>query len=74
MPVRRRGAVPVQHAEAETVQVHRMNGYARVDHAPANRVTLVMGVSERVDDGAGQGTLYNTILTFGAGGSDDPHG
>ena len=32
-------------------------------------VTLVMGVSERVDEGAGRGTLYNSILTFGPGGA-----
>src|SRR5690349_6329764 len=30
--------------------------------------TLVIGVSERVDDGPGQGTLYNSILTFGSDG------
>ena len=32
-------------------------------------VTLIMGVSERVDAGAGQGTLYNTILTHGSDGA-----
>ena len=32
-------------------------------------VTLVMGVTERVDEGPGQGTLYNTILTFGPDGA-----
>ncbi len=36
--------------------------------ARANGVTLVIGVSERVDDGPGRGTLYNSILTFGADG------
>ncbi|MGI8499042.1 MAG: carbon-nitrogen hydrolase family protein [Gemmatimonadaceae bacterium] len=30
--------------------------------------TLVIGVVERVNEGKGQGTLYNTILTFGADG------
>ena len=39
------------------------------DIARANRVTLVMGVSERVDDGPGRGTLYNSILTFGPDGA-----
>src|SRR5258706_16359112 len=34
-----------------------------------NRVTLVMGVSERVDDGPGRGTLYNSILTFAPDGA-----
>ena len=32
--------------------------------AASHAVTLVMGVSERVDDGPGRGTLYNSILTF----------
>jgi predicted amidohydrolase len=37
--------------------------------ARENHVTLVVGVSERVDDGPGRGTLYNTILTFGPDGA-----
>jgi nitrilase len=37
--------------------------------ARTNRVTLVVGVSERVDDGPGRGTLYNSILTFGPDGA-----
>ena len=32
-------------------------------------ITLVIGVIERVTNGAGQGTLYNSILTFGPDGS-----
>jgi nitrilase len=39
------------------------------DIARASRVTLVIGVIERVDEGAGQGTLYNSILTFGPDGA-----
>jgi len=31
-------------------------------------VTLVVGVVERVDAGAGRGTLYNSLLTFGPDG------
>jgi predicted amidohydrolase len=31
-------------------------------------VTLVVGVSERVERGAGRGTLYNTLLTLGPDG------
>ena len=31
-------------------------------------VTLVVGVSERVERGAGRGTLYNTLLTIGPDG------
>lgn len=37
--------------------------------ARTNKVTLVIGVSERVDEGAGRGTLYNSILTFGPDGA-----
>ncbi len=33
-----------------------------------NAVTLVIGIVERVVEGAGQGTLYNSILTFGPTG------
>lgn len=32
-------------------------------------ITLVVGVSERVDAGPGRGTLFNTLLTFGPDGS-----
>jgi nitrilase len=32
-------------------------------------VTLVVGICERVDVGPGQGTLYNSILTFGVDGT-----
>ena len=41
---------------------------ALADAARACRVTLVVGVVERVDVGPGAGTLYNTILTFGPDG------
>ncbi|MGH7617496.1 MAG: carbon-nitrogen hydrolase family protein [Gemmatimonadaceae bacterium] len=37
--------------------------------AHENRVTLVMGIVERVSEGAGQGTLYNSILIFGPDGA-----
>lgn len=36
--------------------------------ARAAAVTLVVGVSERVERGAGRGTLYNTLLTLGPDG------
>ena len=39
------------------------------DIARTNGVTLVIGVSERVDAGPGHGTLYNSILTFGPDGA-----
>ncbi|MEP6619608.1 MAG: carbon-nitrogen hydrolase family protein [bacterium] len=37
--------------------------------ARQHQVTLVVGVSERVDDGPGRGTLFNSILTFGPDGA-----
>lgn len=36
--------------------------------ARRHNLTLVMGVHERVAEGAGRGTLYNSILTFGPTG------
>src|SRR6188768_3643956 len=53
----------------ESVAVPSDATRAIADAARANSITVVMGVVERVDRGAGQGTLYNTILTFGADGS-----
>lgn len=41
---------------------------ALAEIAREHAVTLVMGVSERVDDGPGRGTLFNSILTFGPDG------
>lgn len=38
------------------------------DAARRHNLTLVMGVHERVVEGAGRGTLYNSILTFGPTG------
>ena len=37
--------------------------------AKASRVTLVVGVSERVESGPGMGTLYNSVCTFGPDGA-----
>ena len=42
---------------------------ALAEMARTLRITLVMGVSERVDAGPGRGTLYNSILTFGPDGA-----
>ncbi|MBL8186995.1 MAG: carbon-nitrogen hydrolase family protein [Acidobacteria bacterium] len=36
--------------------------------ARRHNLTLVMGVHERVNNGAGRGTIYNSILTFGPTG------
>ncbi len=37
--------------------------------AAEHGVVLVIGVNERVEHGAGNGTLYNSLLTFGADGA-----
>ena len=37
--------------------------------ARESEVTLVIGVTERVDSGAGRGTLYNSLLTIGPDGA-----
>lgn len=34
------------------------------DAARANKVSIVIGINERVDAGAGNGTLYNSLLIF----------
>ena len=54
---------------AQSIAVPSEAARALGDIAAANRITLVMGVSERVDEGAGRGTLYNSILTFGPDGA-----
>lgn len=43
----------------------KMLGAAAARHG----VVLVIGVNERVEQGAGNGTLYNSLLTFGADGT-----
>jgi predicted amidohydrolase len=52
----------------ESVAVPGIEAEALAEIARENRVALVMGVSERVDVGPGQGTLYNSILTYGRDG------
>lgn len=37
--------------------------------ARRHSVTMVVGITERVERGPGRGTLYNTLLTFGADGA-----
>jgi predicted amidohydrolase len=55
----RRNSVVVPGKETETLgEVARELG-----------VVVVIGVNERVDEGAGNGTLYNSLLTFGADGT-----
>src|SRR5215831_6382885 len=41
--------------------------------ARANDVVLIIGVNERVDSGPGNGTLYNSLLTFDSDGSLSNH-
>lgn len=36
--------------------------------ARKHNLTLIMGVHERIGEGAGRGTIYNSILTFGPNG------
>lgn len=43
----------------------RMLAQAAADHD----VVLVIGVNERVDEGPGNGTLYNSLLTFNSNGT-----
>ena len=55
----RRNSVVVPGRETETLgEVARELG-----------VVIVIGVNERVEQGAGNGTLYNSLLTFGADGT-----
>src|SRR5437867_10749997 len=39
------------------------------EQARTHRVVLNIGVHERVTEGRGRGTLYNTMLTFGSDGT-----
>jgi nitrilase len=64
---------PVKHVFARmaenSVVVDGDSGRAIGEIAKDNSVTLVIGVTERVDAGPGRGTLYNSLLTFGADGA-----
>ena len=53
---------------AESVDVGGESGAALASIARDNRVTLVIGVSERVSSGPGSGTLFNSLLTYGPDG------
>jgi len=55
----RRNSVVVPGAATE-----RLSQVAR-----EHKVSIVIGVNERVDSGAGNGTLYNSLLTFGDDGT-----
>ena len=52
-----------------SVVVDGASGHALRELAASLEITLVVGVSERVDAGRGRGTLYNTMLTIGPDGA-----
>ncbi len=54
----RRRSVVVPGAETKTLG----------EIAAKYKIILVIGINERVEQGAGNGTLYNSLLTFGADG------
>src|SRR5262245_51167159 len=51
-----------------SVAVPSRETQALSDAARKHNLTLIMGINERVNDGAGRGTLYNSILTIGPTG------
>ena len=53
----------------QSVVVDGESGRALAAIARRNRIAMVVGVTERVERGPGHGTLFNTLLTFGADGS-----
>ncbi len=54
----RRNSVVVPGAETRTLG----------ECAAKHDIVLIIGINERVEQGAGNGTLYNSLLTFGADG------
>lgn len=54
---------------ARSVDVSGDEGAALAAIAASLGITLVIGVSERVEAGRGRGTLYNTLLTYGPDGA-----
>ncbi len=54
----RRNSVVVPGAETKTLG----------EIAAKHKIVLVIGINERVEQGAGNGTLYNSLLTFDADG------
>lgn len=63
-PVKRVFARMAEHS----VVVDGESGRALAAIARDLHVTLVVGVTERVEEGVGRGTLYNALLTFGPDG------
>jgi predicted amidohydrolase len=64
-PVKRVFARMAEHS----VVVDGESGRALAAIARDLHVTLVVGVTERVEEGVGRGTLYNSLLTFGPDGA-----
>ncbi len=54
----RRNSVVVPGAETKTLG----------EIAAKHKIILIIGINERVEQGAGNGTLYNSLLTFGTDG------
>jgi predicted amidohydrolase len=52
-----------------SVVVGGESGKALAEIAREHQVTLVIGITERVEANAGRGTLYNALLTFGPDGA-----
>ncbi len=61
-------AVHARYADA-SVDVQGQEGARLSALAKSLGITLIIGVSERVAAGAGRGTLYNAILTYGSDGA-----
>lgn len=61
-------AVFARHA-AESVDVPGASGQALAKIAADSRITMVIGVVERVSGGPGHHTLFNTLLVFGPDGA-----
>lgn len=53
---------------SDSVVVHGESGAALAEIARRHGVTLVIGVTERVDAGPGRGTLFNSLLIYGKSG------
>ncbi len=54
---------------AASVDVSGAEGKALAAIAADARITMVVGVSERMSQGPGRGTLYNSLLTYGPDGA-----
>jgi len=53
----------------QSVVVNGASGQALAAIAARHRIAMVVGVVERVEQGPGRGTLFNSLLTYGPDGS-----